>query len=358
MKLNDFNYDLPEELIAQYPIEKRDQSRLLVLNKSTGEIVHRHFFDIVDYLNEGDVLVVNDSKVFPARLLGEKSDTGGKVEILLNKEILSMVWEVLGKKIKAGNVIKFKNSELRAEVMKKYDEVCEVKFNFGGGDFFSELEKIGHTPLPPYIKRADDRTDKQEYQTVYAKKIGSAAAPTAGLHFTKELLEKIKDKGVIIAQVTLNVGLGTFAPVKTEKIEDHQIHSEYYHVDKDEMEKIVDAKREGRCIIAIGTTSTRVLETIFSQYCHHEGVEATEGSNRKILRYAQNDISGETNIFIYPGYKFKCIDGIITNFHLPKSTLLMLVSAFAGKKNINAAYKEAIKQKYRFFSYGDAMMIM
>lgn len=369
MKLTDFDYDLPEELIAQYPLEKRDSSRLLVLNKLTGEITHRRFFDVIEYLNAGDTLVLNDTKVFPARLLGQKKDTGGKVEILLNKEILKdspfvipaqagiqddefSIWEVLGKNIKVGNTILFERSLLRAEVMKKYDEVCEVKFNLFGDVFFAEIEKIGHTPLPPYIKHADTSTDKKEYQTVYADKIGSVAAPTAGLHFTKELLEKIKSKGIIIAKVTLNVGLGTFAPVKEEKIEDHKIHSEYYSVDKNELKKIINAKKEDRQVIAVGTTSTRVLETIFS----HPEVSA-EGSKGKILHNVQNDIHGETKIFIYPGYKFKCIDGLITNFHLPKSTLLMLVSAFAGKKNIGSAYKEAIKQNYRFFSYGDAMFI-
>jgi len=343
MKLNDFNYELPEELIAQHPVEKRDHSRLFILNRFTGEFTHQHFFDIIDYLNPGDVLVVNDSKVFPARLLGQKNDTKGKVEILLNKEIYPGVWETLGKNIKMGNIIEFEGSLLQAEVMKKYDEVCEVKFNLKGDDFFSEVEKIGHTPLPPYIKRSDKSKDRREYQTVYANKVGSAAAPTAGLHFTKDLLGEIKSKGITIARVTLNVGLGTFAPVKVENIEDHKIHSEYYSVSKEDMEKIILAKKENRRVIAVGTTSTRVLETIFN------------GS--KNCQLSTINRSGWTSIFIYPGYKFKCIDGLITNFHLPKSTLLMLVSAFAGKQNIDIAYKEAIQEKYRFFSYGDAMLI-
>ncbi len=352
MKLTDFDYNLPLELIAQNPKKKRDSSRLLILNKKTGEIYHRNFFDLIKYLNAGDALVVNDSKVFPARLFGFKKNTGGKVEILLNKELSSGKWEALGKNVKTGDHIEFTESTLSAKVMKKYDEVYEVKFNLSGPKFFAEIEKIGHTPLPPYIKRDDDEVDRQEYQTVYAKNFGSTAAPTAGLHFTKELLEKIESKGVIVAKVTLNVGLGTFAPVKTEKIEDHKIHSEYYTVKRVELEKIIKAKREGHRIIAVGTTSTRVLEHIFSQLTTDLLTTCPSG------RRADNLLSGWTGIFIYPGYKFKCIDGLITNFHLPKSTLLMLVSALAGKKNIDSAYKEAIKQEYCFFSYGDAMLII
>lgn len=346
MNLSDFDYNLPLELIAQNPKKKRDSSRLLVLNKLTGEISHRHFFDIVEYLQVGDVLVLNDSKVFPARLFGNKKASGGKVEILLNKELSVGVWEVLGRNVKVGDKIEFEKSKLFAEVMRKYDEVCEVKFNLYGQEFFEEVGKMGHTPLPPYIKRDDNKVDKQEYQTVYAKNFGSAAAPTAGLHFTEELLKKIEDKGINIAKVTLNVGLGTFAPVKTDKIEDHKIHSEYFSVEKEQFKKIVEAMKEGRRIIAVGTTSTRVLETVFSD-------DRSTINNQPLA-----NISGWTEIFIYPGYKFRCIDGLITNFHLPKSTLLMLVSALAGKENTDAAYKEAIKEQYQFFSYGDAMLII
>lgn len=344
MKLSDFDYKLPLELIAQKPLNKRDNSRLMIMERSSGETKHDYFYNLSDYLKKGDVLVVNDSKVFPARLLGYKS-TGGKVEFLLNKEIAPGYWEALGKNVKAGDEIQFDKSSLSVRVMKKYEEVCEVKFNLSGEEFFSSINQIGHTPLPPYIKRADDKTDKEEYQTVYAEKIGSAAAPTAGLHFTSELLNQIASRGVITAKVTLNVGLGTFAPVKTEEIEQHKIHSEYFSVTEENLKKIFLAKKEKRRVVAVGTTSTRVLETIFSQY---------KFSSEEELK----NLSGWTEIFIYPGYKFKCVDGLITNFHLPKSTLLMLVSAFAGPANIQKAYMDAIKKGYRFFSYGDAMLII
>lgn len=343
MKLSEFNYNLPEELIAQMPAEPRDQSRLLILNKKRGTITHHTFCEIIKYFQPGDVLVVNNSKVFPARLLGCREDTGGKAEVLLNKNIENSIWEVMGKNLKPGIKVVFKNSILKATVIEKDEKIAQIKFNLSGEEFFTEIEKIGHTPLPPYIKKNDTKKDKNDYQTVYAKPIGSSAAPTAGLHFTEKLLDQIKAKGVEIIEVTLHVGLGTFAPVESENIEDHDIHSEYYTVEKEEFKKIIEAKKEGRRIIAVGTTSTRVLETVFNS------------SNSQSL---DPNFNGWTNIFIYPGYKFKCIDGLITNFHLPKSSLLMLVSAFAGKKNIDKSYQEAIEQNYRFFSYGDAMLIV
>lgn len=343
MKLSDFDYTFPAELIAQSPADIRDHSRLLVLGKETGKIKHHTFYDVFDYLKAGDVLVVNNSKVFPARIFGRRTDSDGKIEILLNKNIKESLWEVLGKNLKPNTDIKFENSELEGKVIDKKGKISTIEFNLNGEEFFKEIEKIGHTPLPPYIKKIDDQSDKINYQTVYAKPVGSVAAPTAGLHFTKNLLSQIKAKGVEIVEVTLHVGLGTFAPVESENIEDHKIHSEYYTIIPSEIKKIIKAKKNGRRIIAVGTTTTRVLEHIFLS------------PKTQVL---SSNISGWTNIFIYPGYKFKCVDGLITNFHLPKSTLLMLVCAFAGRENIKKAYKEAIDQKYRFFSYGDAMLIL
>lgn len=281
MKLSDFDYELPKELIAKTQMSPRDHSRLLVIDKENGKLTHHTFYEIIDFLKKGDLLVLNDSKVFPARLFGKRKETGGQVEVLLNMEITAGTWEVLGRNIRVGDKIKFTKSKLSAEVMKKYEEVYEVKFNYHGQDFFKEIEKIGHTPLPPYIKRKDNKMDRRKYQTVYADKLGSVAAPTAGLHFTKKLLERIRDKGIIIAKVTLHVGLGTFAPIKEEKIKHHKIHSEYYSVNKNELQKIISAKKEGRRIIAVGTTSTRVLETVFSNYCHpRAGNAMTRGSIR------------------------------------------------------------------------------
>ena len=343
-KLNDFDYNLPSSLIAQSPARKRDYSRLLVLDRETSEITHQYFYNIVDCLKNGDILVLNNSKVFPARLFGKK-ETDGEVEILLQKEISRGIWEVIGKNLKVGAVLTFPSSILKAEVLKRDENIFTLEFNLNGTTFFREIEKIGKTPLPPYIKKDADTKDKSSYQTVYAKTVGSSAAPTAGLHFTPSLLEKIKDKGVQILEVTLHVGLGTFAPVKNDNILEHKIHSEYYSIDKKVLQSITEAKKEKRRIIAVGTTTTRVLEHLFS--------EATYNS-----KLTTDDLSGWTNIFIYPGYRFKCVDGLITNFHLPKSTLLMLVSAFAGKDKIDHAYKEAIGQEYRFFSYGDAMLII
>lgn len=341
MKTSDFYFDLPEELIAQDPLEDRSSSRLMVLDKNTGEITHRIFRDITEYLHPGDCLVINDTKVIPARLIGAKEDTGAKIEILLLKRKENDIWETLvkpGKKCRPGAKVVFGNGELRAEILEVLEDGNRlVQFSYEG--IFEEvLDRLGQMPLPPYITHK--LQDKNRYQTVYAKYEGSAAAPTAGLHFTKELLKEIEDSGVRIARVTLHVGLGTFRPVKVENVLEHHMHSEYYHVSKEAADIINDTRRNGGRVISVGTTSTRTLESV-----------------------AQDDGtivpgSGNTEIFIYPGYKFKAIDCLITNFHLPESTLLMLVSALAGKDHILAAYEEAVKERYRFFSFGDAMFIV
>ncbi len=340
MKLSDFNYELPKELIAQVPIEKRDEARLMVLNKKNKTIEHKVFKDILDYLKPGDCLVRNNTKVIPARLYGIKEETGAKVEFLLLNRIEGDIWEVMvkpGKKLMPGVNVVFGNGLLKAEVLEKMEGGNrKVKFYYEG--IFNEiLDQIGLMPLPPYIKEKLEK--KEMYQTVYAKYDGSAAAPTAGLHFTEELLNKIKAKGVEIANVTLHVGIGTFRPVKEENIEDHDMHTEHYYIKEEDAEKINNTRKNGGRIIAVGTTSCRVLESV-----------ADENGFVK-------EIEGDTNIFIYPGYKFKCIDSLITNFHLPESTLVMLVSALAGREFILNAYNEAVKEKYRFFSFGDAMLI-
>lgn len=339
MNKSDFDFYLPEELIAQTPLEKRDTSRLLHLDKQTGEIEHKHFYDIKQYLHAGDCLVLNDSRVLPARLIGSRP-TGGAVELVLLKDIGDNRWECLsrpGRKTKPGQELIFGNSELTAvvqEVTLGGNRI--VKFSYEG-IFLEILERLGKMPLPPYIK--EELQDSERYQTVYSKELGSAAAPTAGLHFTKELLAEIEDMGVKICYVTLHVGLGTFRPVKADKIEDHQMHSEFCIVPEETAETVNAVKRAGGRVIAVGTTSCRTLESFTTE----DGtLQAT---------------SGWTNIFIYPGYKFKCIDALITNFHLPESTLIMLVSALAGRENILNAYNTAVKERYRFFSFGDAMMI-
>jgi len=437
MKLEEFDYNLPRGLIAQKPVSPRDHSRLLVLGKDNDrrycsslsrtinfstrvylersrearriKIEHRHFYDIVEYLNPGDLLVLNNSKVFQARLIGQKEITGGEVEILLNHEIDSGLWEAIGSNLRVGNRIKFKNSNLKAAILSKTGQIYKIRMNMGGTRLNREIEKIGLPPLPPYIKRdkkqetRNKNKDKKDYQTVYAKEKGSVAAPTAGLHFTKSLLKKIQDKGVKVEYLTLHVGLGTFAPVKVNKIEKHRIHPEYFSIRKKTFENIIKAKKENRRIIAVGTTTTRVLETLFrksqimnrkqilNQKSKNDSHPALDAGSKKrsgsisgfpiesgmtnnnittclpvgrVQQFdpseehkASNKIFGFTNIFIYPGFQFKCVDALITNFHLPKSTLLMLVSAFAGKKNIDEAYREAISKKYRFYSYGDAMLI-
>ena len=339
MKVSDFKYDLPEELIAQTPLEKRDESRLMVLNRKEGTIENKVFKDIIDYLEPGDVLVRNNTKVIPARIYGKK-ETGANVEFLLLNNIEGDIWESIvrpGNKLHEGTKVIFGDGILEATVLATMPGgTRKVEFKYDG--IFNEiLDKIGLMPLPPYIHESLKENDR--YQTVYAKYEGSAAAPTAGLHFTNELLEKIKEKGVEIANVTLHVGIGTFRPVKVENVETHQMHSEHYYIKQEDVEKINKAKKMGKRVIAVGTTSCRVLETV-----------ADENGLVK-------EIEGDTQIFIYPGYKFKCIDALITNFHLPESTLLMLVSALAGREYIMKAYNEAVKKKYRFFSFGDAMFI-
>lgn len=340
MKVEDFDYDLNENLIAQTPIKDRDTSKLLVLDKKTGEIEHKHFYDIIDYLEKGDTLVLNDTKVLPARLLGEKTDTHAVIELLLLKDLGEDVWECLVKparRIKVGTIVTFGQGELKAECVKEDNEGIRHFKLIYSGILLEILEHLGTMPLPPYIH--EKLKDQSRYQTVYAKEIGSAAAPTAGLHFTKELLKKIEDKGVNIAYVTLHVGLGTFRPVSVDTIEEHKMHSEHYQMTKEVAELLTETKKNNHKIIAVGTTSTRTLETIMTKYNEFK------------------ECSGWTDIFIYPGYKFKAIDSLITNFHLPKSTLVMLVSALAGKDNIMNAYKVAQEEEYRFFSFGDAMLI-
>ena len=340
MKVEDFDYDLNENLIAQTPIKDRDTSKLLVLDMKTGEIEHKHFYDIIDYLEKGDTLVLNDTKVLPARLLGEKTDTHAVIEILLLKDLGEDVWECLVKparRIKVGTIVTFGQGELKAECVKEDNEGIRHFKLIYSGILLEILEHLGTMPLPPYIH--EKLKDQSRYQTVYAKEIGSAAAPTAGLHFTKELLKKIEDKGVNIAYVTLHVGLGTFRPVSVDTIEEHKMHSEHYQMTKEVAELLTETKKNNHKIIAVGTTSTRTLETIMTKYNEFK------------------ECSGWTDIFIYPGYKFKAIDSLITNFHLPKSTLVMLVSALAGKDNIMNAYKVAQEEEYRFFSFGDAMLI-
>lgn len=339
MKVSDFDYYLPKELIAQHPYDKRDEARLMVLDRENQTIEHKVFKDIIDYLNPGDCLVINNTKVLPARLLGTK-DTGAKIEFLLLKRIDGDFWEVMvrpGNKLKPGTRVTFGDGILKAEILEVLDGGNrKVKFEYQG--IFNEiLDKIGLMPLPPYIK--ETLKEKDKYQTVYAKYDGSAAAPTAGLHFTEELLEKIKQKGVEIANVTLHVGIGTFRPVKVENVEEHSMHSEHYYIKQVDADKINKAKKDGHKVVAVGTTSCRVLESVADE--------------NGLVR----EIEDDTSIFIYPGYKFKCIDSLITNFHLPESTLIMLVSSLAGREFILRAYNEAVKERYLFFSFGDAMLI-
>ncbi|MBE7011159.1 MAG: tRNA preQ1(34) S-adenosylmethionine ribosyltransferase-isomerase QueA [Ruminococcaceae bacterium] len=341
MNTKDFYYDLPEELIAQKPLENRTDSRLMVLSKETGEITHKHFYDVIDYLNEGDCLVMNNTRVIPARLYGQKEGTGGKIEFLLLKRIDINTWEVIlkpGRKAKVGSRFEFGGGLLKAEILEVIDDGNRiVRFEYEG--IWEELlDKLGEMPLPPYIH--EKLNDRERYQTVYSKIEGSAAAPTAGLHFTNELMEKIRAKGIKIAFVTLHVGLGTFRPVLVENVENHKMHSEYYEVSEETAKIVNETRKNGGRIIAVGTTSVRTLESV-----------ADENGQLKKK-------GGNTEIFIYPGYKFKAVDALITNFHLPESTLLMLISAFSDKEKIFNAYGEAIKEKYRFFSFGDAMFII
>lgn len=339
MKTHDFYYDLPEELIAQTPLEKRDASRLMVLDRATGEVAHRHFYNILDYLNPGDCLVMNDSRVLPARLLGHRP-TGGAVEVLLLRDLGGSCWECLckpGRKMQAGSEVRFGDGELTATVREvREDGNRVVEFHYEG-IFLEVLERLGKMPLPPYIKA--ELRDQERYQTVYSREVGSAAAPTAGLHFTKELLEKIREKGIKTAFVTLHVGLGTFRPVKAEEITDHHMHAELCMMSQETAAILNETRRGGGRIICVGTTSCRTLESLVND----------DGSFEAKSKW--------TEIFIYPGYAFKAMDGLITNFHLPESTLVMLVSAFAGREHVLNAYKEAVAERYRFFSFGDAMLI-
>ena len=340
MKTSDFYYDLPPELIAQTPLERRDGSRLMVLDRETGEVTHRHFYDLPEYLRPGDCLVLNNSRVIPARLLGHREPSGGAVEVLLLKDKGDGVWECLtkpGRKTHLGTQLSFGEGSLTAEVVGEREDGNKlVKFRYEG-IFLEVLERLGKMPLPPYIKQ--ELEDGERYQTVYSKINGSAAAPTAGLHFTKELLQKIEDKGVPLAYITLHVGLGTFRPVKAEEISEHHMHSEFCMIDRDTAELLNRTKKNGGRIVCVGTTSCRTLESFAKEDGTFE------------------ESSGWTDIFIYPGYRFKAMDALITNFHLPESTLVMLVSAFAGREHILNAYAEAVREKYRFFSFGDAMAI-
>lgn len=340
MNVSDFDFYLPEELIAQHPLEKRDSSRMMVLDKETGEIEHKHFKDIVEYLKEGDTLVLNNTRVMPARLIGSKENTGGKIEFLLLKRLEGDKWECLakpGKSARVGRRFTFGDGQLKCEVIEVLDtgnRIIEFKYD---GIFEEVLDSLGEMPLPPYIHERLE--DSERYQTVYSKEKGSAAAPTAGLHFTEDLLEQIKNKGVNVVYLTLHVGLGTFRPVSAKTIDEHIMHSEYYELSKETADIINETKKLGKRVIAVGTTSTRTLETI--------------GDENGMVR----EESGWTDIFIYPGYKFKVVNNLITNFHLPESTLIMLVSTLAGKEHVLNAYNEAVKEKYRFFSFGDSMFI-
>ena len=339
MRIEEFDYHLPEELIAQTPLKKRDESRLMVLNKETGSIEHKHFFDIIDYLNKDDVLVLNDTKVIPSRIYGHKVDTNAYIEVLLLKELENNTWETLVKparRVKIGTVIKF-SDKLSAECIKELDDGMRHFKMIYDGILLEILNEIGNMPLPPYIH--EKLEEKNRYQTVYANHYGSAAAPTAGLHFTEELLSKIKEKGIEILKVTLHVGLGTFRPVQTDTIEEHHMHSEEYYISEEVAEKLNAAKQNGKRIVSVGTTSTRTLEANYMKYGKFTSVRE------------------DTNIFLYPPYRLQAVDALITNFHLPKSTLIMLVSCISTREDILNAYKVAVEEKYRFFSFGDAMFI-
>ena len=340
MNINEFDYDLNQDLIAQTPLSDRSASKLMIVKRDSMDLEHKHFKDIVDYLHKGDVLVLNDTKVIPARLIGEKEDTKAHIELLLLKDLGSDTWECLAKpqkRLHMGTIVSFGEGKLKAQVLEMLDEgIVHVKLLYDG-ILLEILDELGTMPLPPYIH--EQLKDQDRYQTVYAKNVGSAAAPTAGLHFTKELLEKLEDKGVIVKYVTLHVGLGTFRPVNVEDVTKHKMHSEYYIMTKETADILNNTRKNGKKIISVGTTSTRTLETIMKKY------------------HTFKECSGWTDIFIYPGYKFEGIDALITNFHLPKSTLIMLVSAFADKDFILDSYKDAVNKKYRFFSFGDCMLI-
>lgn len=342
MKKSDFYYDLPKELIAQTPLKQRDSSRMMVINRNSGEIHHKHFYDIFDYLNEGDCLVLNNTRVLPARIYGTKKDTGATVEFLLLNNLGNDKWETItgpGKRAKEGAEFTFGDGILACKVIKVLENGNRIaKFSYDGANIYEVLDKVGEMPLPHYI--TEKLKDKERYQTVYSKELGSAAAPTAGLHFTEDILKRLTDKGVKICYVTLHVGIGTFRPVKAENIEDHEMHSEHYHIPKETAEIINETKKNGGRVIAVGTTCCRTLESVMT----------SQGEMKEYDDW--------TNIFIYPGYKFKCIDALLTNFHLPESTLIMLVSAFYNREKVLDAYKLAVENKYRFFSFGDCCLIL
>lgn len=344
MRIDEFDYELPKELIAQNPAEKRDLSRLMAVNMDTGEVEHKRFYDILDYLSKDDILVLNNSKVIPARIYGKKEGTGANIEFLLSKRLEGDNWETLvrpGKRLKVGDFVSFGDGKLRAEILSFGEDGTRiVKFHYKG-IFMEILDEIGQMPLPPYIERENDKDDKERYQTVYAKVDGSAAAPTAGLHFTPELLKKAEEKGIKLCYVTLHVGIGTFRPVKEENVEDHHMHFEEYYIDEETQSNINDAILEGKRVVSVGTTSTRTLES---------AAYFDEKSGKYLVKAGH----GNTNIFIYPGYEWKIVDSLITNFHLPKSTLLMLISSLWNREDILRVYNIAVKEKYRFFSYGDA----
>lgn len=367
MRVEEFDFDLPEELIAQHPLAERTASRLMVLKRTTGDIEHRTFTDLIEYLNPGDCLILNDTRVIPARLYGTKSETGAAVEFLLLKEQAADVWEVLvrpGKRLKPGNRVEFGDGMLRAEILDMTDAGGRlVKFEYTGM-FYEVLDRLGEMPLPPYI--TERLEDAERYQTVFSRKMGSAAAPTAGLHFSQTYLDRLKQKGVGIGFVTLHVGLGTFRPVSADQVEEHRMHSEYYEFPQETAELIRETKQRGGRVIAVGTTACRTLETVGSRATEHvlartvvggQDIRSKERHDFDVADHLQSD-TGWTDIFIYPGYSFKVIDGLVTNFHLPKSSLIMLVSALAGRENVMRAYAEAVKEEYRFFSFGDAMLIV
>ena len=361
MKKSDFYYDLPENLIAQTPVEPRNSSRMMAVNRENGEIEDKNFYNLSEYLREGDCLILNNTRVLPARIFGVKEDTGAVVEFVLLKQVENTVWECLagpGRRAKPGTRFSFGEGLMYGDVIDVKEGNRLVKFECDGV-FFDVLDRVGQMPLPPYIH--EKLNDKERYQTVYSKELGSAAAPTAGLHFTPEMIDELRDRGINIGYVTLHVGLGTFRPVKEDDIKKHKMHSEHYFMPKETAKLINETKKNGGRVICVGTTGCRTVESVFSFALKNDGDKLdyiTDGDKKKLLLPEGMDFSGDTDIFIYPGYEFKCMDGLITNFHLPESTLIMLVSAFLGYENTMNAYRSAVEKKYRFFSFGDAMLIV